>query len=104
MNPILAFLKELVTRYKQKSPKFFQIIQWISAAVALIAGLPEALDFIFTYFNLGEIPEWLASLENKVVAIAALVGVFLSGLPVDQSKLTKVDEVEVLPFTTSQGE
>jgi hypothetical protein len=99
-NPILSFLTELVVRLRSKSPLFFKILQWISIAVTLITGLPEFL----TWAGVQNLPDWFTLLQSKVASIAALVGLFLAGLPVDQplptdQPVSNVKEKIDLPFT-----
>ena len=104
-NPILSFLTELVVRFRSKSPLFFKIIQWVSVAVTLVTGVPEFLE----YLGVTNLPEWATVLQSKVASIAALVAVFLSGLPVDtppiekgnkeDGVLSKSVEKVALPFT-----
>jgi hypothetical protein len=76
MNSILKFIAELIGRLFSKNPTFFKVIQVISAIVALITGLPEYLAK--AGIDLG--PK-LLGLENKAIAIAALVALFIAQLP-----------------------
>lgn len=85
-NPLVAFLIEIVMRMGQKSPKLFVYIQWTAAVVAAIAGIPSFLDGINVHVS-----GILLAVESKTVAIAALVGLFISMLPV------KGDTVAVNP-------
>jgi hypothetical protein len=79
MNPILDFLKEIVIRLRAKSPLFFKILQWISAATALIAGLPVFIEYLGV-----DLPSWALVLESKTIAISAIISAFITGLPVDK--------------------
>jgi len=72
-NPLVAFLVEIFGRISAKSPKFFQIWQWISGAVVAVSGLPALL----TALNV-VLPPALTVLENKTVGIAASVAFFMS--------------------------
>lgn len=95
-NVIIVFLMELVQRYKQKSPKFFSILQTISVIVGLATGLPELLDF------LGIKDSWFSVFESKTAAISAIISFLLTGLPVDEQAITKKEKQEAMPFTTAE--
>ncbi len=93
---IISFLQELVARYTKKSPLLFKWIQGIAIVCMVITGVPDLL----TYFGVA-LPEAISILANKTIAIASLVSLFISGLPVDQSVLTTEQKTESLTFTTS---
>lgn len=107
MNPILDFLTEIVVRLRNKSPKFFKVLQVISILVALIPGIPTFLDYLGIV-----LPDFLIAIENKTIAIAGIVAAFLTGLPVEKttnttgslrtSTATKT-ECPVLPFSDKQS-
>lgn len=69
------FLIELLKRFASRTPKFFKILQILAGAAAIITGLPLLLDQVGI-----TLPEALKILENKAVAIAAVVAAFLAQL------------------------
>lgn len=86
-NALFDFLAEIVIRLRAKSPKFFRVLQILSAVTAFIAGVPYVL------IALGVVlPDWAVTFENKVVAIAAIVATFLNGLPVEQPAGSGVEQ------------
>lgn len=101
-NQFVNFLIEIIMRIGQKSPKVFIYLQWISSAVAAIAGIPAFLDGIGV-----KVTGVAATFESHTVAIAALVGLFVSLLPVQGKAVAvnpngeplKVTDQAKLPFT-----
>lgn len=83
---VTDFLVDLVRRFLAKTPKFFKWVQVISLVAALVTGLPGFLETVGI-----ALPEKLAVLQNKVVAIAALVSAFVAQLAVSDSSATKKD-------------
>lgn len=96
-NPVLAFLVEIVTRLKSKSPKFFQVFQWIFGAATLITGLPE----FFTWIG-WTLPDFWIGLENKAVAIAGAILTLFAGLPVDKDAVVTKAQVKLIDGDTNK--
>jgi len=80
-NQLTDWLAENVNRLFVKSPKFYQVWQWVSGAVVAISGLPLTLDYLGI-----KLPAPYDALENKTVLIAAGVALFMSSLS-SQSKV-----------------
>jgi len=91
---ILDFLKELVVRYTKKSPTFFKVLQIIFTIAGLVSGIP----FLLETFGV-VLPAAIAALVSKSVAIASIVGVFISGLPVADVKEVIEENPTQLPLT-----
>jgi len=85
-NPLLLFLKETILRLTTKSPKYFQILQWIAGAVVLVIALPEALHYLGI-----DLSEALKGTLDKIVAIATKLSLLIPFL-VSQSQTTAIDE------------
>ena len=79
----LSILQQLVARLKAKSPKLFQAITTISTIAAFVTGIPELLD---TFGIL--LPDAIAPLANKAIAICSTVVAFISALTVDTPQAT----------------
>ncbi len=103
-NLFLAFLQELFKRFATKSPKFFQIFQWISGAATAITGLPAFLT------QLGvTLPPAVLAVENKFIAAVSLGALFMSMLTTQstinsispQGVANKQTNPEKLPFTAA---
>lgn len=101
-NPLLLFLQELVKRLVSKSPKFFKILQWITALTSVITGLPGFLAKLSIH-----LPAPWDALANQTVAVAAAVAWLIAKLPVqspaiavtqDGVLLKKADDKSI-PFT-----
>jgi hypothetical protein len=101
-NPLFNFLVELLNRLKTKKPKFFVYLQYVTAAMGAVTGLPELLTSWGVTF-----PPELTLLESKAVAFCS-VGFFIasqltSASPVaavtkDGAVLKQTDS-DKLPFT-----
>lgn len=94
---VIAFFAELVGRLFSKTPAFFKVIQVISTIVSIVTGLPVLLQSVGI-----TLPEPFAALENKVIAIAGLVSLFISSLPVSTPVATNgttTSSSAALPFT-----
>ena len=107
-NTILFdFLREMIQRLGTKSPKFFRVIGIVSAAAALVTGLPGLFQ------ELGiTLPAWAEIAQSKTISIAATVSFFISKLTTQSAPvaitqsgeiLTKTNE-EKLPFTAKAEE
>jgi hypothetical protein len=91
---LIDFVVELIKRFGSKSPKFFVILQYISAALTIITGIPELITFLNAEFGLTIIvPFKLEIFANKLVAWCSLVSWIIAKLTVDNPEETK------LPFT-----
>ena len=75
------FLVELLQRFATKNPSFFKVIQTISAAVAIVAFIPD----LAAYLEIG-LPEWVTVLNDKAVKIGALTAVIMAQLPNEAKK------------------
>lgn len=73
---IPPFIIELIQRVATNNPKFFKVIQVISAAVAIVAFIPDLL----VYLEITS-PFWLELLHDKAVKIGALTAVIMAQLP-----------------------
>jgi len=92
---VWAFIKEFFQRLGSKSPKFFQVISWISGIAAILTGLPQIVE------DLGlQLPDVVMAIQNKVVAYAALWGLIISKLAVQRD--STLPAPEKLPFTAKK--
>jgi hypothetical protein len=92
MGKMGAFFIELFKRFGLKSPKFFQVLQFIGALCAVITGLPDLL----TRSGITLPPE-IEVFENKTIAIAGAIMWIISKLPVENPQLVSVKKK--LPFS-----
>jgi len=93
-NPLLAYLQELFLRLSTKSPKFFKIIQLVSAIATLVTGLPG----LFSELGI-KLPDWATVLQSKTIAFATLTALFISKLPTQSTLMTTTTTGEVLKRT-----
>ena len=91
-NLLLKFLQEFFQRLRKKSPTFFKIISNISAAIALLSGLPG----LFQELHIS-LPGWAEIFQNRLVAIASTAAFLISKLTVDKEELK--DPKSTIPFT-----
>lgn len=102
---LIAFLQEIFQRFKTKSPKFFKVWQWISAALVMITSLPQLLSQVEGF---GIVLPESAHSQLAIAVRYAGIGILLMSLLTTQSKpaaitedgtvLKKTDE-QKLPFT-----
>jgi hypothetical protein len=104
-NALIQFLQETLLRFSTKSPRFFQIWQYVSGALVLITGLPQLLELMNVH-----LPELWSANVNTAVAWASR-GLFLMALMTTQSSTVAVDASSnilkktneaKLPFTATQ--
>lgn len=79
-NATIKFLHEMILRFGAKSPKFFETIKTILLITTVITGLPQVLIM----FGI-DLPEAIDFFANKLIAIASLVSLILSSLPVEET-------------------
>lgn len=99
VQTVVAFFAELVGRLFSKTPTFFKVIQIVSTLVAIVTGLPS----IITGLGIA-LPASVTGLENTVLSVAGLVGLFISSLPVTTSTATvgtASTTSPTLPFTAA---
>ena len=96
-NPLLAFLQEFFQRLSTKSPKFFRVIQLITAITTIITGLPEFLKM----FNIA-LPQALSALENKTIAIATMTAFLISKLTTQSTPVAQTESGQVLKTTNEE--
>jgi len=78
----MNFLNELIIRLFSSKPWFFQVVQIISVATAVVTGLPEFLADSGIH-----LPAAWEAISSKAVSIAAMVAAFVSQLTVtDKTK------------------
>jgi hypothetical protein len=96
-NQLIAWFIEFFKRFALKSPKFFQVLQFIGAAAAIITGIPEALlKYGIT------LPDDVKFFADKTIAIAGMIMWMISKLPVDQKvheALSEETKQKKLPYT-----
>ena len=99
---LLNFLIELVGRLKTKKPKFFLILQSLTAVLGAVTGIPSFLaQFGIT------LPPAAVVLENKYVAWASIGFLIASQLTTQSTAATvtadgtvlKQTDASTLPFT-----
>lgn len=107
-NLFIQFIIELFQRVATKSPKFFQIWQWISGLLAAITGLPEVIKYVSAKAGI-DLPAVFTTFENKYIGLVS-TGAFIMAFLTTASKpavvtttgvLKQTDE-KVLPFTATQ--
>jgi len=76
---IPPFITELIKRIASKNPKFFQVIQAVSATVAFVAFIPD----LCAYLEIAS-PAWLEVVHDKAIKIGALTAIILAQLPNEQ--------------------
>lgn len=99
MKKIIDFIKETWHRIGLPSPSFFQVIQWISLAVAFVTGLPSLLLQYQSELGI-TFPSWVFALSDRTVAWAALIGLIVAKLPVKNPDATKIKKGEAKPLLT----
>jgi hypothetical protein len=100
------FFQEVWARLKLPSPSFFQIIQWLSAAVAFVTGLPQLLASYQAQLPI-TFPAWIFTFSNKAAMWAGVIGFFVAKLPVKNDSAISVnpngDIKPLLPFTKANS-
>ncbi len=112
-SDVWLFLYELYKRMALKSPKFFQVLQTIGMVVALITGIPLAIQQAEMFLGLKiALPEVVNHWMVRVVFACGLIVKIMAKLPViDSSSYTQqtnngaaAPKYEVLPFTSNVNE
>ena len=95
----MKFITEFINRFKLKTPAFFQVIQWLSIATAVVAGIPALIGQFQTDLHI-TLPPLLVALSSKVVAWSAIVAWVIAKLPVSSPHSNSVQMK--LPYTESK--
>ena len=97
-----SFFVEIWYRLGLPSPTIFLVIQWISASVVFVSGLPQLLLQYQAELHV-TFPAWMFIFSNKAAFIAGIIGFFISKLTVKNTDAVKVkkngDIKTMLPFT-----
>lgn len=75
-NPFVLWLRESLQRLFKKSPRFFQVWQWVTGFVTALTGLPELITAIGI-----KLPAAALAFENKAVALISMGMFFMSLFP-----------------------
>lgn len=97
-SQIISFIVELYKRFGLKSPKFFQVIQFIGIIATAIAWVPDLLQYLDIIPN--EIYSKTLEVSLKVAGIITWV---IAKLPVVDSLKTVATKPENLPFTENKN-
>lgn len=89
----MKFLKETWNRLVGASPSYFQIIQWLSIAVAFVSGMPLLIEQFQHDIGI-TLPQWVHDFSSKAVLWASIIAWVIAKLPVKEVTETKQ------PFTT----
>lgn len=110
MNPnnlFIQFIIELFKRFATKSPKFFQIWQWITGLLTAITGLPELINYIAGKANI-PLPAVFATFENKYIGMLSAGAFFMAFLTtaskpavITSDGVLKKTDAAALPFTAT---
>jgi hypothetical protein len=101
---VAAFLVELYKRMSLKSPRFFQILQAIGMAAALITGIPLFIQQVemFTGLHIA-LPDVVNHWVTRVIFWCGVMVKIMAKLPVHQPPTDHGEPVtkkEALPFTS----
>lgn len=91
----MKFITETFNRLFKTSPSYFQVIQWISVAIAFISGIPLLITQFQSELHI-ILPDWIHDLSSKVVLYSSVVAWFISKLPVATVQDSK------MPFTAKK--
>lgn len=85
-----TFIVELIKRFTADTPWFFQVIRYLSIAIAIIVGLPGVIDYLCVEVDLCIVlPESWSAIYSKVASIAALVSAFIAQLTATTTEKAK---------------
>lgn len=91
----MKFLTETFHRIFKSSPSYFQVIQWLSIAVAFVSGIPLLISQFQTDLGI-MLPDWVHDLSSKAVLWSSVVAWIIAKLPV------KTVQDDKMPFTTKK--
>lgn len=107
-SQFLNFFIELIKRFRNKSPKFFNILSYVMLAAFVLTGLPGFLEDTFKIV----LPEWADVLANKVLGWVTFALAIGFQLPADSPVVTtsvsgtplKATDETKLPFTAKSDQ
>lgn len=67
---------ELFKRIATDNPTFFKWVQFVSAAIGIVAFIPDVLAFL----DIAS-PSWLEVLHSKAVKVGVLTAILMAQLP-----------------------
>jgi hypothetical protein len=76
MEQFIAFFRDLLIRLSAKSPKFFNILKWISSGIVVFIGLGLSLNELYD-FGWGLI---MAFGKIPLTQLLIMIGAFLTGI------------------------
>lgn len=91
----MKFITETLHRLFKSSPNYFQVIQWLSMAVAFVSGIPLLISQFQTDIGI-VLPGWVHDLSSKAVLWASIVAWIIAKLPVKTVQNSK------MPFTSKK--
>ena len=91
----MKFITETFNRLFKSSPSYFQVIQWLSIAIAALSGLPALISKFQTDLGI-VLPDWVSAVSSKALTISAIVAWVIAKLPVATVQDSK------MPFTAKK--
>lgn len=96
MEQFIAFFRDLMVRLHAKSPKFFNILKWISTAIGVFIGLGLALNEVYDFgwgliMVFGKIP----LTQLLIMVMAFLTGIFAVATLTISDKSEKKDDLKL---------
>lgn len=95
MIKLADFLKELYSRFPLKTPKFFQVFQFIGILSIVVGGIPDVLHWL----EITPSPLFSKVLTKCLEACGAITWA-MAKLPVEHAT-TIATKTDMLPFTTA---
>lgn len=92
-NPLIDFLSEILSRFKQTSPKFFQYFTWFGTILAALVYIPQTLQL----FGIVLPDAWNTVLAKVLGAVGVAVAI-MGKLTVSQATAV-AQKTDALPFT-----
>lgn len=109
LNDIPAFIVETILRFLSRSPKYFQVISWITGLLSFIMGIPALIVQLNSFLHVNiALPEWWTFVNNGSAALFTL-GMWLTARltankTVGDSGAIAINKnnVKPLPFTSKK--
>lgn len=104
MDQFIAFFRDLLLRLKAKSPKFFNVLKWISATLATFIGFAILLNEMYDFgwgliMVFGKIP-----LTQLLLMISTFLGGIFATASITADDKSQVKEKLTFGKSSPEGE
>ena len=85
LDVLIGFLVDLIKRFIKPTPRFFKILQFVSAVIFALFGLPGVINELCDGMGICiALPAWWDGLYSKATGVASILSIIITQLTVTE--------------------